>query len=49
VIRKDFENFKQGKVNIYETDGSGKSAGLKIKLKYPLEWTTENGERLHIV
>ncbi len=33
----------------YETDGTGKSMGLKIKLAYPCSWTQANGDRPHVV
>jgi hypothetical protein len=33
----------------YETDGTGKSMGLKIKLVHPCSWTQANGDRPHVV
>lgn len=33
----------------FKTDGSGKSAGLKIKLSYPCSWTQADGDRPHVV
>ncbi len=33
----------------FSTDGSGKSNGLKLHLKYPKSWSALDGERPHIV
>jgi hypothetical protein len=33
----------------FKTDGTGKSAGLKIKLSYPCTWTQADGDRPHVV
>jgi hypothetical protein len=33
----------------FETDGTGKSVGLKIKIAYPCSWTQADGERPHVV
>ncbi len=33
----------------FKTDGTGKSAGLKIKLSYPCMWLAEDGERPHVI
>jgi hypothetical protein len=33
----------------FNTDGTGKSAGLKIKLSYPCAWTQADGDRPHVV
>jgi len=33
----------------FETDGTGKSLGLKIKIAYPCIWTQANGDRPHVV
>jgi hypothetical protein len=41
-FEKDFENFRHGKVKIFETDGLGRSEGLKVKIKYPYNWTAED-------
>ncbi|MEO5991801.1 MAG: hypothetical protein ABIP68_09215 [Ferruginibacter sp.] len=33
----------------FKTDGTEKSAGLKIKLSYPCSWTQADGDRPHVV
>ncbi|MBL8525566.1 MAG: hypothetical protein JNN20_17945 [Betaproteobacteria bacterium] len=33
----------------YETDGTGKSQGLKVSLQLPRSWLGQNGERPHVV
>jgi len=33
----------------YQTDGTGKSLGLKIKLVYPCVWVASDGQRPHVV
>jgi hypothetical protein len=33
----------------FETDGTGKSTGLKIKLSYPCTWIQSDGDRPHVV
>ena len=33
----------------YQTDGSGKSQGIKLKLQLPRSWVAKEGERPHIV
>ena len=33
----------------FKTGGTGKSAGLKIKLSYPCAWTQADGDRPHVV
>ncbi len=33
----------------FKTDGTGKSAGLKINLSYPCSWTQADGDRPHVV
>jgi hypothetical protein len=33
----------------FETDGKGKSLGLKIKLAYPCIWSQADGDRPHVV
>jgi len=41
--------FINGKVYKYSSNGEGKSLGLKINLKYPMSWKSQEGERPHIV
>jgi hypothetical protein len=33
----------------FETDGTGKAVGLKIKISYPCVWTMADGDRPHVV
>ena len=40
-----FDGFRQH----YQTDGTGKSQGIKLNLQLPRSWAAEEGERPHIV
>lgn len=44
-VREFVEGFRQR----FQTDGSGKSQGIKINLQLPKSWTAKDGERPHIV
>lgn len=33
----------------FKTDGSGKSVGLKIMIKYPCSWSQADGDRPHVL
>lgn len=44
-LREFVEGFRQR----FQTDGGGKSQGLKINLQLPKSWTGKDGERPHIV
>lgn len=33
----------------FQTDGSGKSSGLKLSIKYPSDWIQKDGTRPHIL
>lgn len=41
--------FADGFRQRYETDGAGKSQGIKLKLQLPKSWLAKEGERPHIV
>lgn len=41
--------FADGFRQRYQTDGGGKSQGIKLKLQLPQSWTAKEGERPHIV
>ena len=41
--------FKSGEANIYKSDGSDKSKGLKFQIKYPKNWTEREADRPNIV
>lgn len=41
--------FADGYRQRYQTDGTGKSQGIKLKLQLPLSWLAKEGERPHIV
>jgi hypothetical protein len=41
--------FADGYRQRYQTDGSGKSQGIKLKLQLPRSWAAKEGERPHIV
>lgn len=44
-LREFVEGFRQR----FQTDGSGKSQGIKVNLQLPKSWTAKDGERPHIV
>jgi hypothetical protein len=41
--------FADGFRQRYQTDGTGKAQGVKLKLQLPRSWTAKDGERPHIV
>ncbi len=41
--------FADGFRQRYQTDGAGKSQGIKLTLQLPLSWASKEGERPHIV
>lgn len=41
--------FADGYRQRYQTDGAGKSQGIKLKLQLPRSWAAKEGERPHIV
>lgn len=49
VEKQSMQEFVDGETLKYSTDGSGKSNGLKLNLKYPKSWAAQDGEGPHIV
>ncbi len=49
ILLIHFELFSQDFNSLcnFETDGSGKSVGLKVKTKYPCNWIVSDGDRPH--
>lgn len=43
------DEFFDGYRQRYQTDGTGKSQGIKLSLQVPRSWTAKEGERPHIV
>jgi len=41
--------FSQGQVNKYSSNGEGKSSGLEIHFKYPKSWRSIEGEHPHVI